>query len=92
MAFGRTWLYSKDAPKGKIFDDEDEFKKALKDGWVEAPWLVGQEHVESEEEKPIKNAFSYSNFTEKLKVESEPVVSNDEPTIKPKPTLGPKRG
>ena len=41
MAFGRTFLYHSTAPEGVIFDKEDEFLGALRDGWVEAPWLIG---------------------------------------------------
>ncbi len=42
MAFGRTFLYHSTAPKGIIFDKEDEYLVALGEGWVEAPWLVGE--------------------------------------------------
>ena len=42
MAFGRTFLYHSTAPEGFIFDNEDKYLKALRDGWVEAPWLVGE--------------------------------------------------
>lgn len=37
----RIFLYSKEAPHGRIFTDQAEFAKALSDGWVDAPWLVG---------------------------------------------------
>ena len=45
----RTFLYSKEFPKGKIFDDYKEYIEALKNGAVEAPWLVNET---KEEEKP----------------------------------------
>ena len=44
----RTFLYSKEFPKGKIFDDYKEYVEALKNGAVEAPWLIN----EPKEEKP----------------------------------------
>jgi hypothetical protein len=40
MAFGRTFLYHKTYPQGRIFSQEDEYLTCLRDGWVEAPWLV----------------------------------------------------
>jgi hypothetical protein len=36
----RAFLYHHTKPDGKIFTDEDEYNKALREGWVEAPWLV----------------------------------------------------
>ena len=36
----RTILYSVEAPQGRLFTDEEELRMALRDGWVEAPWLV----------------------------------------------------
>ena len=38
----RIILYSKEEPEGKIFVDPEEYDQALKDGWVEAPWLVDE--------------------------------------------------
>jgi hypothetical protein len=57
MAFGRTCLYHRDFPKGKIFTDEDELNKAVaKGGWKEAPWLVGEPVPQVVEEKVIGDA------------------------------------
>jgi hypothetical protein len=39
----RVMLYHESAQSGKIFEDEAEIKAKKKEGWVEAPWLVGQE-------------------------------------------------
>ena len=42
MAGPRCFLYSADAPGGRVFEGEDAITSALKDGWVESPALVGQ--------------------------------------------------
>jgi hypothetical protein len=38
----RTFLYHRSCPSGKIFDDQDEYDQAKKEGWVSAPWLINQ--------------------------------------------------
>lgn len=38
----RTFLYHESYPKGKIFDDQEEYDKAKKEGAVSAPWLIGE--------------------------------------------------
>ena len=38
----KSYLYRHDFPLGKLFEDGEEYGQALKDGWVEAPWLVEQ--------------------------------------------------
>lgn len=38
-----TYLYRKDCPKGRVFNIEEEVKKALADGWVDAPDKVNEQ-------------------------------------------------
>jgi hypothetical protein len=33
-------LYNFDFPDGRVFTDKTEYEKALREGWVEAPWLI----------------------------------------------------
>lgn len=42
MGFGPTVLYHQTASKGQTFYTQEDFDQALKDGWVEAPWLINQ--------------------------------------------------
>lgn len=35
-----AYLYRKDHPKGRLFDTDEDMKKALADGWVDAPGKV----------------------------------------------------
>ena len=57
MAFGRTFLYHRDYPTGRIFTDEDEFKDAMKTGqWVEAPWLVKEVAPQVEEKAVVETS------------------------------------
>ena len=54
MAFGRTFLYHHTAPKGIIFDDEDEYLKALEDGWVDSPGKINQVSPPPPDPKEVK--------------------------------------
>jgi hypothetical protein len=38
--FGRTFLYHKTQPLGKIFDDKKDHDEALKAGWTTAPYTI----------------------------------------------------
>ena len=86
MAFGRTFLYHSTAPKGIIFDKEDEYLTALKDGWVEAPWLVG------EPPQPRKEPVKMASVGEILKWDGLPTFedrSKVPPKIKKPPSTKP---
>lgn len=48
----RIRLYHELRPQGKIFTDQEEHDQALKKGWVEAPWLVGQQQ---EDPQPVED-------------------------------------
>ena len=49
----RVFLYHSTYPDGKIFTDRLEYMKALRDHWVEAPWLV--EKPDCVEVEVVKN-------------------------------------
>ena len=52
MKIPRTFLYHATCPKGLIFDDEEEYKLAKSEGWVEAPYAVGKLEPPPPPEKP----------------------------------------
>jgi len=65
----RTRLYHESAPKGNIFNEPDEIQKALDEGWVEAPWLIGGKGVATSE------AIEFSEeFENGIPDEPEPVI------------------
>ena len=76
--FGRTCLYHRDAPEGRIFTEESECLAALKDGWVEAPWLVDEaievsiEVPEPETKAPIEKKPPKRKTIPKKKKVSKP--------------------
>lgn len=80
MAFGRTWLYHETAPTGQAFTDETKFNEALANGWVEAPWLVGEKTEEVEKDQPLK-PWQKAQAARKAKREQEtrkPQASTEE--------------
>lgn len=43
---GRTTLYSRECPSGRIFTSETDFRLALDAGWAEAPWLINTQQAQ----------------------------------------------
>lgn len=56
MAFGRTFLYHKTCPAGRIFDQEAEFLVHRAAGWVEAPWLIDEPAPVVASPEPVQEA------------------------------------
>ena len=49
--FGRTCLYHKTAPSGRVFTDETKYLAALDAGWVPSPQMINQKLPEPAIEK-----------------------------------------
>ncbi len=54
MAFGRTFLYHKTCPDGKIFDQEDDCLDHLKAGWVDSPGKIDDSFPLETSPEPIQ--------------------------------------
>lgn len=48
-----TWLYSKEFPKGKLFDDKADLKELANDGWVDNPSKIEEEKEEILDRKTL---------------------------------------
>lgn len=48
-----TWLYRKEFPKGKLFDDKADLKELANDGWVDNPSKIEEEKEEILDRKAL---------------------------------------
>lgn len=49
--FQRTFLYSEEYPKGKLFENEEEYNQAIEDGWADAPEDIGKDKKELKDKR-----------------------------------------